>query len=844
MWLLMKTAWRNLFRQRRRTAITASAMALSLAVAIPFYGLILGIREQVVTAITGMSLGHLQVHSPAYAEGRALQATLKHPEALLTTIRKTKGVEAATARVHGYGLVSNDRKLSLRIVPLGRDHPAMRRGAVRFGRAISSAAAWRRDLAHACEVVVDRRAVRNHGVNVGTVLAPAATTGGKRCERLRVVGVLRAPLAPGTAASAIAIGMPRPDAIHAFGAAKTATAVVRGAEPVAITGVMPAMERRITFMADKVVQGRYLAARVAGEILVGHRLARTMKLGLGAQVFIQTASVDVAAGTFYATFRVVGIYRTGVEGLDRTQVFLHLADAQRLMALDHQAHELVIRAKDPYRLGGVKKAIGEHLALGRLRVTIGSLGTRNGIAPLAAPMRAYEPRGKDVALLVPDGLTRSLDGVPGLAAVARRVYVKARVKAARGLKVDIRRVDAAALTRRLGRKPSAGPCDLYLDSRWASAQKLTPRTSVVIAAADESACGTARVLLLPPPKGPAKGNTTGRKIEALALQPPESEEDDLAQGLPEGPVRLLVGRVAHTLGIVGVEHPVERRQGLLTRRLHKGTIPGDPEATETQDWPALVTLPAARNLGVTVGQPLLVETRSASGRKRWQVARLSGLLRAGPGPAVVLPYFEAQQVDAKRLNARAHELVLIPKKDAQPKALAQAAAAQLRPLVRTWDQINPGMKDVEQMQDMFMSILMFVIFAIAAMTVMNTMLMAVFERTREFGVLKSLGMRPRQVFGLILFETLFLALVAATVGGAIGVGLNHYLSVEGLDLSGLYGGMQVQGTFIDPVWKAVFNLKGTVVPMLMILVVCLIVSFYPALRAGRLKPVQAMRKHS
>jgi ABC-type lipoprotein release transport system permease subunit len=840
----MKTAWRNLFRQRRRTAITASAMALSLAVAIPFYGLILGIREQVVTAITGMSLGHLQVHSPAYAEGRALQATLKHPDALLAAIRKTPGVKAATARVHGYGLMSGDRKLKLRIVGLGKDHPAWRRGGVRFGRAISRKVAWRRDIARACEVVVDRHTVRQHGINVGTVLAPAATMGGKRCERLRVVGVLRAPLASDTEAGAIAIGLPQPDASHAFGTAVTAKALVRGAEPVAITGVMPAMERRITFMADKVVEGRYLAERVAGEILVGYRLARTMSLRLGAQVFIQTASVDVAAGNFYATFRVVGIYRTGVEGLDRTQVFVHIADTQRLMALEGQAHELVIRATDPHRLGGVKNAIGKHLAKGRLRVSIRTIGTRNGIAPLAAPMTAYEPKGKDVAPLVPDGLKRSLDDVPGLAAVARRVYVKARVRTARALQVDIRRVDAATLARRLGRKPSAGPCDLYLDSRWAGAQKLTHGTSVVVSAPDESSCGAARVLLLPPPAKSAKASATGLAVEALALQPPDSEEDDLAQELPEGPVRLLIGQGGHTLGIAGVEHPLEQRLGLLKRRLLQGTLPGNTELTETPDWPALITRPAARKLGVTVGQLLLVKTSSAAGRTRWQVVRLSGVLRAGPGPALILPYFEAQQVDAKRLNARAHELVLIPKKDAQPAALAQAAAAQLRPIVRTWDQINPGMKDIEQMQDMFMSILMFVIFAIAAMTVMNTMLMAVFERTREFGVLKSLGMRPRQVFGLILFETLFLALIAATVGGGIGVGLNHYLLVEGLDMSGLYGGMEFQGTFIDPVWKAVFNLKGILAPMFMTLVVCLIVSFYPAIRAGRLKPVQAMRKHN
>jgi ABC-type lipoprotein release transport system permease subunit len=68
--------------------------------------------------------------------------------------------------------------------------------------------------------------------------------------------------------------------------------------------------------------------------------------------------------------------------------------------------------------------------------------------------------------------------------------------------------------------------------------------------------------------------------------------------------------------------------------------------------------------------------------------------------------------------------------------------------------------------------------------------------------------------------------------------------VEGLDMSGLYGGMEVQGTFIDPVWKAIMDTRGIVLPMFMTALVCLIVSFFPALRAGRIKPVEAMRQHN
>jgi ABC-type antimicrobial peptide transport system permease subunit len=140
--------------------------------------------------------------------------------------------------------------------------------------------------------------------------------------------------------------------------------------------------------------------------------------------------------------------------------------------------------------------------------------------------------------------------------------------------------------------------------------------------------------------------------------------------------------------------------------------------------------------------------------------------------------------------------------------------------------------------------MLFIIFALAALTVMNTMLMAVWERTREFGVLKSLGMRPRQVFGLIVLETLALSLIAVAVGGGGGVLLNHWAVVDGIDLSRWTGGFTYQGTFIDPVWRAAHTVKAILVPIIMVQLVCVLVSLYPALRAGRLKPVVAMRHHA
>jgi ABC-type lipoprotein release transport system permease subunit len=258
----------------------------------------------------------------------------------------------------------------------------------------------------------------------------------------------------------------------------------------------------------------------------------------------------------------------------------------------------------------------------------------------------------------------------------------------------------------------------------------------------------------------------------------------------------------------------------------------------------LLSQRAAKRIGVDVGQKVLIETRNGEDGEGWRGGVVVGVLADGkwkPGlPEMILPYFSAQQVDAERLNARAHELVLIPGEGVEPSTLVAAARESLSPLVRPWQQIAPDMARLIETQDTWVGIMLFIIFAIAALTVMNTMLMAVFERTREFGVLKSIGMKPRQVFGLIVIETAGLALIATVVGGALGVALDHYLVVHGLDLSAFTGGFTYQGTFISPVWRAVYTVKSIFLPIAMVALVCLLVSFYPAMRAGRLSPVDAL----
>jgi putative ABC transport system permease protein len=863
MWLLIRTAWRNLFRQRRRTIITASAMAISLAMAIPTHGLIGGVREEFYKGITGMDLGHAQLHDPAYPKGRALQSTLRRPDKLLQQIRSTPGVVAAAARAHGFALLSHEVALPLELVPLKADHAARSPGGVRFGRPINSKAPWRADVALACEAVISHAASMRHGVVVGNVLAPESASKGGVCERIRIVGLTKAPLSTGSArveavSAPVILGMTATDIQIAFQDRRRTRAVSRNAAPIAIMGVDPAWERRVTFMASKVVQGRYLAAAPANEIVVGYRLAKIMRLTLGAKVFVQAATLDSSSGDNTGTLKVVGIYRTGVENVDRTRVFLHLADTQRLMSLEGRAHEIALVGKDLTRLRPVVNEIKRRIARLRLRVSVQREGTRAGSRPLRAAVTIRDRAAGDAGLLIPHDLMPRFDDLPGLGAVARRVYGKAEVQVAQTFKArmgllgkgpnvfkDLSKEAWAAIT---SSKYAGTKCGVAvarpLAERWKlrPGQRLIPMDAVTD---NESGCSELMVSAIVDQASPEDLARRNKPLASIVLLTSLSTAEAEEAALPLGEVTLLLPKPGSALRFVGVEGGAEARLSGLPKRLSAGTYFPAVAAEEETTWPVLLSPQSAKRLGASVGTTLLLKTRDGDRRLRWHAARVLGVLKQWDAalPELVLPYYSAQQVDAPRLNARAHEMLLIPKPGVNPDALARAADKRLVPLVRTWDEIRPSMKDLAGMQNLFMGIMLFIILAIAGLTVMNTMLMAVFERIREFGVLKSIGMRPSQVFGLIVFEALLLGVLAAIFGGSAGLGLEYYLMEYGLDLSGVMGGITMQGTFINPVWKAVFSVQGVLVPMFMVSVVCLGVSFYPALKAGRLKPVEAMRHH-
>ena len=163
--------------------------------------------------------------------------------------------------------------------------------------------------------------------------------------------------------------------------------------------------------------------------------------------------------------------------------------------------------------------------------------------------------------------------------------------------------------------------------------------------------------------------------------------------------------------------------------------------------------------------------------------------------------------------------------------------------VLTWQEAIPEMVGFIEIDDAFLYIYLVVIFAIVAFAIANTFLMAVMERVREFGLLNALGLRGSGVAKLLLTETLLMTALAMSLGFALGFAGHLAASHWGIPVAA-WGveDMEVSGVdFADMVMRSKINPLKWVSASILVALVTLGSALYPAWRASRFQPAEAMR---
>ena len=160
--------------------------------------------------------------------------------------------------------------------------------------------------------------------------------------------------------------------------------------------------------------------------------------------------------------------------------------------------------------------------------------------------------------------------------------------------------------------------------------------------------------------------------------------------------------------------------------------------------------------------------------------------------------------------------------------------------ITTWGDAAPELKYTYEMTDLMMYIVMIIIIIALVFSIINTMLMAVLERTRELGMLRAVGMNKSQVFSMVLYETIFLTMVGTPVGLFLSWLTISYYNSAGINLAAFAEGMNAYGlsTVIYPTLPPVYYLNIT----LLIALAALLSAMYPAWKTLQLNPVEAIRK--
>lgn len=251
----------------------------------------------------------------------------------------------------------------------------------------------------------------------------------------------------------------------------------------------------------------------------------------------------------------------------------------------------------------------------------------------------------------------------------------------------------------------------------------------------------------------------------------------------------------------------------------------------------------ARILAVSPGAEIVALSQGADGALAAGLFRVRGVLQSigdatdRAGVFMTAAAFRELFV----LPGGAHQIVV-----RRPEALALPAAAQaLRAAaagldVKTWRERMPTLASLLDSARGGMLVMFFIVYAAVAILVLNAMLMAVFERIRELGVLKALGVGPGGVLALMLAEASLLSLLAIVAGAALAAPFLHYLQAVGLNLASL-AGVSFMGVAMNPVWRAHVDAAVFAEPIFALLFIVAVAVCYPSLRAAFLDPVQAMR---
>ncbi|PJB67257.1 MAG: ABC transporter permease [Anaerolineae bacterium CG_4_9_14_3_um_filter_57_17] len=252
----------------------------------------------------------------------------------------------------------------------------------------------------------------------------------------------------------------------------------------------------------------------------------------------------------------------------------------------------------------------------------------------------------------------------------------------------------------------------------------------------------------------------------------------------------------------------------------------------------LIGLALAEKLNLKVGDSLTLLANTASGEIVQQPFSVRGIFSTGISgydrATVFLPLAKAQTLVGTENHA---SIIFILLHDKEQAETVQSALTGSQYQAVTWREMNALLTQTEQMAGGFMVIFYLIVLGITATVITNTLIMSVFERTREIGILSAIGMKSGRILSMFLAESFLLGIGGILLGYLIGGAMVWYYTTYGFYI----GNMGMTGILIQDTIYTSLNLSDAVTLSIVALIVTLLAGLYPSLLAARMEPADALR---